>query len=206
MEKLIPSVCSIAMNNFFTMRSSTLLCHLLLAIFPTFPCANGDRFSNLPHAMFYNPPAHDGEHSSQTTTVKPLSTATAPTPNVTSPAGSVACLPALESFVLTHAAISACPLCPQMGIETPTNQSNQTMHNSQQSTMESFNVTFSNPDPRAADITCRLNWDTSAASPNKFPVAKQMDCDKDVHNQLYAVVEKQASGVASGFYLFVWNK
>ena len=191
---------------FFTMRSSTLLCHLLLAIFPTIPCAKNQLFGNLLHALLYNPSMDDTNSRMHATTGKQSTSTIMPHPNVTPPTYAVACTPALGNFTLTSAVISACPLCAQTGNGTSTNQSSQTMRYSQQSALEHFNVTFVNPDSGAREINCRLTWDTSTASLDKSPVAEQMDCDKDTHNQLNAVLEKRTSRVAAGFYLFVWNK
>ena len=139
-----------------------------------------------------------------------------------------ACQQPLATFTITHAAILMCPLCGVGGPKSGGNSDGSGDSNNQTSgtnqtgktnptgppletkahvgNMENLTVTILNPARGGADIHCRINWDTSAASPDKFPVAKQMDCDKDERNQLNTVVEKQASGVAAGFYLFVWNK
>ena len=188
------------------MRSSILLCQLLLVIFPTFSSAISQGSGNMLHGRFYEPPSPRRKDSSHITTSEQSALTSMPAPSVTLPEHGIACVPPLETFTVAHATISACPSCGLTGSGTSTNKSSSTAHNSQQSAMETFNVTFLNPDSRTANISCRLIWDTSPASPDKFPIANQMDCDKDKYNQLNAVVEKQTSGAAAGFYLFVWNK
>lgn len=135
-----------------------------------------------------NRESHSNPHASSSSiepssTVVPLASSTI----TTTPANqTIECQQPLASFMITHAAIIGCPAC-------GTNKENLT-------------VTIQNPAANGASIACHVSWDTSAAGPGKFPIASQMECDKDAENQLNAVVEKQASGVAAGFYLFVWNK
>ena len=119
------------------------------------------------------------------------------------PSGSVACLSPIQTFVLADATISQGSWDDHAA---PANQTAQGTANSTHSKLETFEVNFLNPTRITEEIGCHLTWDTSAASPDKYPIAKQMTCDINKENQLNAVLEKQASGISAGFYLLVWNK
>ena len=183
-----------------------------------------------------NPRASVGESSGSSVVLQPSPTQVphASAINPVQPATTTDCQQPLATFFITHAAILSCPLCSTGGgggggagqedsnssgnssAKAPTSQSSQqtgALH-SQANMIENLTVTIKNPSTTssfgagspATDIHCHVDWDTSVAAANKFPIAKQMECDHDEQNQLNAVVEKQAKGAAAGFYLFVWNK
>ena len=180
--------------------------HLILMSFATLQFVNAYRFLE---PRFYNPPRVTSSLSSFTPTTDTndqFTSPAVPAQNSAFPSGAIACVPAIQTFTLTHASISACPDCIPPDRAAATNQSVPDVYNFTNRTLENFEFRFLNPTPTAEDISCHLTWDTSLASPDKYPIAKQMFCDNNTYNQLNAVLEKQASGVTAGFYLFVWNK
>ncbi len=195
-----------ACKTHLTMHSSY---GLILVVFTIFHLVTA---GGSPRPRFFNgsPPRHTANDRSSITSASPSieqsTSTTMPEPLTAFPSGGVACVPSIETFNLIQASISACADRAPGEFAKPTNQTRPDIQNSTKCSLETFEFKFLNPSPNATEISCHLTWDTSIASPDKYPIAKQMFCDHDSYNQFNAVLEKQASGILAGFYLFVWNK